>query len=60
MALKCHFMSSEKLKLQIQRGWKTVNLRLRLTFRYNLLPLVKMKKRFGAYEKVIFQDVPRF
>jgi hypothetical protein len=60
MALKSHFLSFARLKLQIQRGRKIVNLRVLLPLRYNILPLVKMKKGFGAYEKEIFQDVPRF
>jgi hypothetical protein len=60
MALKSGFLSFAKLKLQNQRGRKTLNLRVRLTIRYNFLPFVKMKKVLGAYEKVIFQDVRRF
>jgi hypothetical protein len=60
MALKSHILSFAKPKLQIQRGRKIVNLRVRFTLRYNILPLVKMKNRLGAYEKVIFQDVRRF
>jgi hypothetical protein len=42
MALKCHFLSFAKLKLQIQRGRKIVNLRVLLPLRYNIVPLVKI------------------
>jgi hypothetical protein len=55
--LKSHFLYSAKLKLQFQRGRQIVNLRVRLSLRYNILPLVKVKKRLGAYEKVKFQNV---
>jgi hypothetical protein len=48
MALKIHFLSFAKPKLQIQPGRKIINLRVRLTLRYNILPLVKMKKLLGA------------
>jgi hypothetical protein len=45
MALKI-IMSFAKPKLQIQRGRKIVNLRVCLTLRYNILPLVKKKETF--------------
>jgi hypothetical protein len=42
MTLKSHFLSFSKLKLQIQRGRKIVNLRVRLAFRYNFTPTRRM------------------
>jgi hypothetical protein len=53
LALKSYFLSSDKLKLQIQRGRKIGNLMVRLTLRYNFLPLVKMENGLGAYEEMI-------
>jgi hypothetical protein len=42
LALSSHFLPCDKLKLQIQRGLKIVNLGGGLTLRYHFLPLVKM------------------
>jgi hypothetical protein len=55
MALKSHFLSFAKLKLHIQRGRKIVNISVLLPFRYNILPLVKMKKGIGAYRRRYFR-----
>jgi hypothetical protein len=60
MSLKNLFLSFAKLKIQIQRGRKIVYLRVLLPLRYNIVPVVNMKKCFDAYEKEIFQDVRRF
>jgi hypothetical protein len=57
MDLKIHFLPSDNLKLQISRGRKNVNLRARLTRRYHILPLVKMKNELGAVDKTMFQGV---
>jgi hypothetical protein len=48
MALKSHFLSFARLKLQIQRGRKIVTLMVLLPLLYNILPPVKMKKGIGV------------
>jgi hypothetical protein len=60
MALKSHYLSFAILKKQIQRGRKIVTLSVLFPLRYNILPLVKMKKGICAEKKKIFQDVQRF
>jgi hypothetical protein len=59
LALNRHFLLSDKLKIQIQRGLKIVNLRVRLTLRYHFLPLVKITNDLGPEEKVMFQGFRR-
>jgi hypothetical protein len=51
------FLPSHKLKIQTQRGLIIDNLRVRLTLRYNFLPLVKMTNNLGRDEKLMFQGV---
>jgi hypothetical protein len=55
LPLNSHFLPSDKLKIQIQRGLKIVNLRVRLTLRYHFLPLVKMKNDLASDEKWCFR-----
>jgi hypothetical protein len=55
MALNSHFSPSDMVKIQIIRGSKIVNLRVRLTLGYHFLPSVNMTNDLGYDEKVIFQ-----
>jgi hypothetical protein len=57
LAVKRHFFTSDKLKLQILRCRKSVNLGFFLSLRYLFLTL--LKNDLGADEKAMFQDVRR-
>jgi hypothetical protein len=59
MAPSKHFWPSFQLKIQIQRGFKIVNLGVRITLRSHFLCLVKMKNDLGPDEKVLFQGFRR-
>jgi hypothetical protein len=57
LALKIHFLPSDKLKLQIRRYHKSVNLRFLLSLQYHFLPLVKKNNEMCAVGEAMFQGV---